>query len=146
MRICTLTLLSVALALTSFQTIAEQDKPDSQRWMVVNYWSITCAPCRIEIPELNLLSKELNAVDIGLVGINFDEDDRDKTLMLAERMGIEFPTLHQEQVDSLSVSPPNVLPTTLILSPDGTEKARLIGAQTRESIKLELSQLLGAAQ
>ena len=146
MRICILTLLSVALALTSFQTIAEKDKPDSQRWMVVNYWSITCAPCRIEIPELNLLSKELNAVDIGLVGINFDEDNRDKTLMLTERMGIEFPTLHQEQVDSLSVSPPNVLPTTLILSPDGVEMARLIGAQTRESIKIQLGQLIGAGQ
>ena len=146
MRSCTLTLLSVALALTSFKTIAEPDKPDSQRWMVVNYWSITCAPCRIEIPELNLLSKELNGVDIGLVGVNFDEDDRDKTLMLAERMGIEFPTLHQEQVDALSVSPPNVLPTTLILSPDGVEMARLIGAQTRESIKIQLGQLIGAAQ
>ena len=146
MRICILTLLSAALALTSFQAIAEQDKPGSQRWTVVNYWSITCAPCRIEIPELNLLSKELNAVDIGLVGINFDEDDRDKTLMLAERMGIEFPTLHQEQVDALSVSPPNVLPTTLILSPDGVERARLIGAQTRETIKIQLGQLIGAAQ
>ena len=133
-------------ALTSFQAIAEQDKPHSQRWTVVNYWSITCAPCRIEIPELNLLSKELDAVDIGLVGINFDEDNREKTLMLAERMGIEFPTLHQEQVDSLSVSPPNVLPTTLILSPDGVEMARLIGAQTRASIKVQLGQLIGSAQ
>ena len=146
MKICIRALFSLALALTSSQTIAEQSGPDNQRWMVVNYWSITCAPCRVEIPELNLLSKELQAVDIGLVGINFDEDDRERTMMLAERMGIEFPTLRQEQVDALSVSPPNVLPTTLILSPDGAEMARLIGAQTRESIKTELGQLIGAAK
>ena len=146
MKTCILTLLSLAVLFTSSQGIADPGKPDTQRWTVVNYWSITCAPCRVEIPELNRLFSELQSIDIRLVGVNFDEDDRERTLMLEERMGIEFPTLRQNQVDALSVSPPNVLPTTLILSPDGTEKARLIGAQTRESIKLKLSQLLGAAQ
>ena len=146
MKTCILTLLSLAVLFTSSQGIADPGKPDTQRWTVVNYWSITCAPCRVEIPELNRLFNELQSADIWLVGVNFDEDDRNRTLMLAERMGIEFPTMSQEQVDALSVSPPNVLPTTLILSPDGTEKARLIGAQTRESIKLELGQLIGAAQ
>jgi thiol-disulfide isomerase/thioredoxin len=142
-KILFLTMISIAVLIASSEAMADGKMRDARRWTVVNYWSITCAPCRIEIPELNQLREELETVDIGLVGVNFDEDDRGRTLALAERMGIEFPTLKQAQVDALNVVPPSVLPTTLILSPDGTEKVRLIGAQTRESIKFELGQLLG---
>lgn len=142
-KILFLAMISLAVLIEASEAMAEGKTHDARRWTVVNYWSITCAPCRIEIPELNQLREELESVDIGLVGVNFDEDDRGRTLALAERMGIEFPTLEQEQVDALNVVPPSVLPTTLILSPEGTERARLIGAQTRESIKFELGQLLG---
>ena len=140
------TLLSLAFTFTYSASIAEQNRSNNQQWMVLNYWSVNCAPCIIEIPELNKLFKELKAEDIRLVGINFDEDTRERTVMLAKKMGIEFPTLRQEQVNALRVSSPNVLPTTVILSPNGIEKGRLIGAQTKDSIKAVLGQLIGVTQ
>ena len=140
------TLLSLAFTFTYSASIAEQNRSDNQQWMVLNYWSVNCAPCRIEIPELNKLFKELKAENIRLVGINFDEDTRERTVMLAEKMGIEFPTLKQEQVNALRVSSPHVLPTTVILSPNGIEKGRLIGAKTKDSIKAMLGQLIGVTQ
>lgn len=115
-----------------------------QRWRIINYWSVTCAPCRIEIPELNKLSEELEAAEIAVLGVNFDDDDRPRTLMLAERMGIEFPTLTRPASTALDIEPPNVLPTTVILSPEGEVKATLVGAQTSESIKQQLRLVIGA--
>lgn len=135
-------LFRVALLLMVVSPLSLAETEHSPRWKVVNYWSITCAPCRIEIPELNQLREELAQQNIDLVGINFDEDDRATTIKLAKRMGIEFPTLTFSEVDDLALRAPNVLPTTYIVSPDNEIKATLIGVQTQESIKNQLEELL----
>jgi len=113
----------------------------AESWKIINYWSITCAPCRIEIPELNLLSEELAGFNVQVLGVNFDEDDRARTLEIAKRMGIEFATLTTENVNELRLQAPNVLPTTYILSPDNEVKAKLIGVQDRKTILAKLAEL-----
>lgn len=110
-------------------------------WKIVNYWSEWCGPCRTEIPELNQLSKELESFDVIVVGVNFDEDAREKTLQIAKRMGIEFPTLTIATVKELRLMAPDVLPTTYILSPDNAVKAKLIGAQDRARLKAKLAEI-----
>ena len=113
-------------------------------WKIVNYWSLWCAPCRVEIPELNQLSRELKSSDVVIVGINFDEDPFEKTLLIAERMGIEFPVLTSAEVEQLHLKAPDVLPTTYILSPDNKVKAKLIGPQDRTSLKAKLAEVRNA--
>ncbi len=120
---------------------SEIDLADQKAWKVVNYWSRTCAPCRVEIPELNVLYEELAASNVIVLGVNFDEDAREKTLKIAEFMGIKFPTLTQAKVEALQLKAPSVLPTTYILSPDNEVEARLIGAQDRNSIRDKLVEL-----
>jgi len=89
----------------------------------------------------NELSVSLQGTGISIVGVNFDEDPREVTLDIAEDLGIEFPTLTQSEVDSLALRPPNVMPTTYILTPDNEVAAKLIGMQTQESLLAELSKL-----
>lgn len=135
-------LFRAALLLLIASPLSFAETQQDTRWKVVNYWSITCAPCRIEIPELNLLRGELAERGIDLVGVDFDENDRETALKLAQKMGVEFPTLTLTEVDKLAVPAPNVLPTTYILSPDNDVKATLTGVQTQESIKQQLEVLL----
>lgn len=133
--------LIVCFASLSAPSIFADDDQASGPWKVVNYWSITCAPCRVEIPELNRLHDEFEPRETLLVGVNFDDDERARTMMLADRLGIRFPTLRRDEVEKLGVTDPSVLPTTVILAPDGTEKARLVGAQTRDDIQQQLRAL-----
>ncbi len=107
-------------------------------WRVVNYWSEWCAPCRIEIPMLNQLSADLDSDTFAIVGINFDEDPREKTLEIASDLGIEFPVLTGNQVRELGLRPPDVLPTTYILSPENEVAAKLIGEQSYDDIIQQL--------
>lgn len=127
-------LLLLIMILVSVKVLAE-DLASSQQWKIVNYWSLWCGPCRVEIPELNLLSKELAQFDVVLVGVNYDEDPREKTLKIAQRMGIDFPTLEIDTVRSLQLEAPHVLPTTYILDSNNKVMAKLVGAQDRESLK-----------
>lgn len=134
-RIFRLTVISV------FPLLICAAEAEEANWRIVNYWSEWCAPCRVEIPMFNELSRELSSSKVSIVGVNFDEDPRDVTLEIAEELGIEFPTLTIEEVEGLALRPPDVMPTTYILTPANEVVAKLIGMQSREDILEQLSEL-----
>lgn len=82
----------------------------------------------------NELSPRLAKSNVVIVGVNFDEDPRDLTLKIADDMGIEFQTLSQQELDLLGLKPPDVLPTTYLLSPENEVMAKLIGMQSEQDI------------
>jgi thiol-disulfide isomerase/thioredoxin len=101
-------------------------------WAVINYWAEWCKPCIKEIPELNLLAQEYPKIKV--LGVNFDGASGDELERQVEQLGISFPTLATDPSAELGTSRPMVLPTTLILAPDGTLKDTLVGPQTLESL------------
>ena len=129
-------ILAVLLPLSIYGAETEE-----ANWRIVNYWSEWCAPCRIEIPMFNELSEQLSSSNVRIVGVNFDEDPREVTLDIADELGIEFPTLTLEQVEELDLRPPDIMPTTYILSPSNEVAAKLIGMQSKADILGQLMQL-----
>ena len=89
----------------------------------------------------NELSEQLSSSNVRIVGVNFDEDPREVTLDIADELGIEFPTLTLEQVEELDLRPPDIMPTTYILSPKKEVAAKLIGMQSKADILGQLMQL-----
>ncbi len=105
------------------------------KWMVINYWAEWCAPCRMEIPELNRLQKERGEQDLVVLGVNFDGVSGSKLLELQKKMGIEFGVLTTDPGLRWQVERPTVLPTTLLIDPSGDLHATLVGPQTRQSLE-----------
>jgi len=132
---CPVLFVALFLPFSASQAI----EADEEAWRVVNYWSEWCAPCRVEIPMLNALQERLNSSNVRIVGINFDDDPREITLDIANELGIEFPVLSRQEIEKLELRPPDVLPTTYILSPSGEVTAKLIGMQTEQDILEELA-------
>ena len=129
-------ILAVLLPLSIYGAETEE-----ANWRIVNYWSEWCAPCRIEIPMFNELSEQLSSSNVRIVGVNFDEDPREVTLDIADELGIEFPTLTLGQMEELDLRPPDIMPTTYILSPTNEVAAKLIGMQSKADILGQLMQL-----
>ncbi|HIF87144.1 MAG TPA: TlpA family protein disulfide reductase [Gammaproteobacteria bacterium] len=136
-------LVGLALAMIQLQDsrAASQSPQAEAKWLIVNYWSEWCAPCRLEIPVLNALNETLSSTNVTIVGVNFDEDPQGITLSIAADMGIEFPTLAMDVVAEFKLRAPDVLPTTYILSPAREVVAKMIGAQTEESLLAQLASL-----
>ena len=112
------------------------------QWVVINYWAEWCAPCREELPELN----ELNArAEVQVLGVNFDGIQGEPLTTLIEKMGIEFPVLLADPRARWQLEQPSVLPTTLVLTPDGVLEHQLTGPQTLAEL-LQLFGLAGAAE
>lgn len=102
------------------------------QWLVINYWAQWCKPCIEEIPELNALDSEYEHV--AVLGVNYDGTTGAELQRQERTLGVAFPTLREDPAALLGQPRPTVLPTTLILNPEGDIVATLVGPQTLESL------------
>jgi thiol-disulfide isomerase/thioredoxin len=102
------------------------------QWLVINYWAEWCKPCAEEIPELNALDQRYSQVTV--VGVNYDGASGPALKQQEEKLGVEFGTLESDPAGTLGIPRPRVLPTTLILNPDGKLATTLVGPQTLISL------------
>ena len=126
--------MRVALVLLFFLMLSncssERTGINPSQWNVINYWAIWCKPCREEIPELNRLNQMENVV---VLGVNFDGKSGEALVADADALGIAFGII-DDPATSFKITRPALLPTTLVLSPEGALVATLVGPQTAESI------------
>lgn len=102
------------------------------KWVLINYWATWCGPCREEIPDLNKFA-QANA-NVQVYGVNYDGLEGEPLANAIADLGIAFPSLNTDPAPQLGVARPTVLPTTLLLGPDGRVIATLTGPQTQESL------------
>lgn len=107
-------------------------------WVLINYWADWCRPCREEIPELNILHQRQEGEPIFVLGVNFDYLEGQELTDLIGEMGIEFPVLVDDPQVLVGYAAAEVLPMTVIISPQGEVHKVLVGPQTAETIKASL--------
>jgi len=104
------------------------------KWLVLNYWATWCAPCRKEIPELSALHDARD--DIVVLGLAFEDTDIENFDEFLKEFHPGYPLL---LVDVYSppepFGAPRVLPTTIILNPQGYPVKTFLGPVTREDIE-----------
>jgi len=111
------------------------------QWLVVNYWAQWCKPCIEEIPELNELDDR--HADIAVLGVNFEGATGEELAEQERSLGVAFPTLPADPSADLGVPRPLVLPTTLLVDPDGRVVSQLVGPQTVKSLERALEEARG---
>lgn len=101
-------------------------------WIVINYWAEWCAPCVKEIPELAALGD--NHPDIEVFGVNYDQPDPETMARQIEKLKVTFPVIDHDPYQRFGIEKPEVLPTTLIITPEGDLRDVLVGPQTEASL------------
>jgi len=102
------------------------------RWLLVNYWAEWCAPCRKEIPELNRIHQDETGVTV--LGVNFDGLQGETLTALMAEMDVQFPVLLEDPAARWEQPRPSVLPSTLVIDPEGNLHDVLVGPQTYEDL------------
>ncbi len=109
--------------------------------VVLNFWASWCAPCRIEVADLEAVHKEMPGV--AVVGLN-TYDDKDKALAFIENKAT-YPSL-LDTSGKLALAfrdvPPNALPSTIIVDAQGKIAAVIRRATTRDELAGLLTPLL----
>lgn len=101
-------------------------------WLIINYWAVWCKPCIEEIPELNALN---SLPGVAVVGVNYDGATGPALVEQLQKLQISFPTLAADPAAALGIARPSVLPTSLVLDPEGRLHQTLVGPQTIESLQ-----------
>lgn len=108
---------------------------------LVNFWYASCAPCRVEAPDLADLSEEY-ADDVTFVGVNV-RDAADTAAAFERNFNIDYPSIEGRDgkvlLDFADYVPPQAVPTTLILDDEGRVAARVLGAVERSTLNSLLS-------
>jgi len=98
------------------------------RYVLLNLWSTSCAPCEAEMPTLNELSKKLDANLYAVIALNEDIDGIDAARLFYKRHQIDhLPVYNDAGGRAPFALHIRGLPTTVLINPDGLEIARLEG-------------------
>lgn len=104
---------------------------------LVNFWYASCAPCRVEAPDLANLSQEFSD-DVTFVGVNV-RDAGDTAAAFERNFGIDYPSMEGRDgkilLDFADYVPPQAVPTTLVLDAEGRVAARVLGAVEHSTLK-----------
>ena len=112
--------------------------------VVLNVWGSWCAPCHEEAPDLVAAEAELGpSTGARFVGINIRDRSTEAAAGFEEEYGIDWPSFHDPDSQLLlrlaSDVPPNAVPATLVLDPQGRVAARLLG-------RVETATLVGVVE
>lgn len=104
-------------------------------WVVVNYWATWCPPCIEEMPELQAFHDENAGRGAIVIGINSEVVSREKLLEFLDDYFITYPIYTSPPIFESELGSIPGLPTTFLVSPQGTVEARQVGGVTREMIE-----------
>ena len=97
--------------------------------VILNFWATWCAPCKDEMPSLDLLSENSNLDNLKIFPINIGKDTYQKSVTFFKDLKIKNLEVYFDSPNTLAKKfKLRGLPTTIFFNKEGLEFARIIGS------------------
>ena len=97
--------------------------------VIINFWATWCAPCREEMPSLDILQSNGKIKNLIILPINVGKENIDKAKKFFEDLEIKNLQLYYDDSVKLANNFSLIgLPTTILINKDGEEFARILGS------------------
>jgi len=101
--------------------------------ILLDFWATWCVPCRVELPRVESLYRELAAKGLAVFGVN--DEAPDKARAFVEEHGLTFPTLSDAAGVLFGGYEVRTIPTTVIIGRGGKVSSYLVGVHTIEELR-----------
>ena len=97
--------------------------------ILLNFWATWCAPCKKEMPSLDLLQVNKNLNNLKIFPINVGQDNIEKASKFFEDLEIKQLKLYFDSPITLAKKfRLRGIPTSILLNKEGLEFARIVGS------------------
>ena len=97
--------------------------------LILNFWATWCAPCREEMPSLDLLQSDFRLDNLKIFPINIGQEDLLKSSIFFKELKIKNLDIYYDPTVTLAKKfLIRGIPTTILLDKEGKEFARIIGS------------------
>ncbi len=97
--------------------------------VMLNFWATWCAPCKEEMPSLDLLQTNPKLDNLEIIPINVGQDSFEKIQNFFNELDIKNLQVYFDNPETLAKKfALRGLPTTIVLNKNGKELARIIGS------------------
>jgi len=97
--------------------------------VIINFWATWCAPCKEEMPSLDVLKDNPNFNNLEIFPINVGKDDLNKSYEFFKGLNIENLDIYFDNKTTLAKDfSLRGVPTTLLFNKEGKEFARIVGS------------------
>jgi peroxiredoxin len=94
--------------------------------VLLNFWATWCAPCRDEMPALEVLARELGPRGLAVLGVNYKESRRQVQAFVREQK-LSFPVLLDEAGEVAKRYQVFALPVTVLVNRQGKVAGTVLG-------------------
>jgi len=98
------------------------------RVVLLNVWATWCQPCRIEMPAMERLSRDLAGTDFRIVAVSVDEGDSSVVNAFAKELGLTFDILHDRSGAIKRSYQTTGVPESFVIDRHGVIVKKVIGA------------------
>ena len=97
--------------------------------ILLNFWATWCAPCKEEMPSLDLLTLNKNLDNLEIFPINMGQDNNEKVSIFFNDLKIKNLKLYFDPPKTLAKTfGLRGIPTSILFNKKGEEFARIIGS------------------
>lgn len=113
------------------------------RVVLLDFLASWCRPCKDAIPHLNQLQREHGGKGLSVIGYSVDTGGLHAMKPFVVRNGVEFPVVLGSMDQARRLGQVKVLPTTLIIDPQGRVVERFEGFVNEERLLAAVKPYLG---
>lgn len=103
--------------------------------VILNFWATWCAPCKLEMPELNTAYATYQEQNLAILAVNREESPDTIRPYFYDEMGLAFTPVLDEDGLVANLYGILVMPTTFFINPDGLITAIHRGPLTQNQIQ-----------
>ena len=97
--------------------------------ILLNFWATWCAPCKEEMPSLDLLQVNKDLDNLKIFPINVGQDNKQKASKFFEDLKIQnLETYFDSPITLAKKFALRGIPTSILFNKDGKEFARILGS------------------
>ena len=96
--------------------------------VLLNIWATWCEPCKVEMPSLEQLQKDLGPEGLKIVAVSIDEGGPDVVRQYARDLGLTFEILHDQSGRIKQIYQATGVPETFVINREGRIEKKVIGA------------------